>query len=638
MDTAPPPPPEASRSGDAGPADEFRVLRELIAGAERADLEALRERFEALDRGLVERVGEGLPAALSAHAARGPDAEATMGKALRGAVEEAVRASVAHDKAKLSDSLFPIMGPAIRSYVGELFKGMVENLNEVIRNTTSVKRIRWRAEAKLAGKPFSEYLLLKTARYRAEEVFLMERDTGLLLMHLSRDGRDRDADLVSGMFSAIRSFVEDSFANRGDGEGGGALGRFDFGEHEVIIEDSPQAVLAVSVNGSPPPGFRETLEGILEELHGDQPHLLDSGAPDSEPLRPYLERAMVEHQPEEKQGKAWPAVLILTLLAAASIGAFGWRWWDGRRAAALASALEDTKGIEAVRHRRAGWTGLRGWIFSGLRDPAADEPGRVAAASGFPAGRARFDFAPFHSAEPEFAAAREEAARQLWEAQSSGLRGEFQGGIELLEETRGRVGELEARERSLARALLETRVGSAPGVELRFSADGRSATIAGSAPEPLFSQIKAEASRYGSVFDRVDHDALTNATEEALDAELTALRAIRIRYGSGTARMLEGEDAKVAEAARLIGALRGQAAKLGLRVAVELRAQPMRGDNAEFLAETVQSRLADVLALLRDSGLPADAVPGATVDAGPQEEGEFGELYFRAMVERDPGL
>ena len=52
-----------------------------------------------------------------------------------------------------------------------LFHQLSEDLNDTIRNTTSLERLRWRAEAKLAGKPFSEYLLLKTRDYRVDEIY-----------------------------------------------------------------------------------------------------------------------------------------------------------------------------------------------------------------------------------------------------------------------------------------------------------------------------------------------------------------------------------------------------------------------------------------------------------------------------------
>jgi OOP family OmpA-OmpF porin len=54
------------------------------------------------------------------------------------------------------------------------------------------------------GTSFAEVVLLNTLLYRVEQVFLIERESGLLLQHVrSAAVRTEDADMVAGMLTAI---------------------------------------------------------------------------------------------------------------------------------------------------------------------------------------------------------------------------------------------------------------------------------------------------------------------------------------------------------------------------------------------------------------------------------------------------
>ena len=52
--------------------------------------------------------------------------------------------------------------------------------------------------------------------YSVEQVFLIHRKSGLLLMHVAaKDSVLKDADMISGMLTAIQDFLSDSFAEGG---------------------------------------------------------------------------------------------------------------------------------------------------------------------------------------------------------------------------------------------------------------------------------------------------------------------------------------------------------------------------------------------------------------------------------------
>ena len=130
---------------------------------------------------------------------------------------------------------------------------MLESMNQTLEHSVSWRALQWRLTALRTGKSFAEIVLLNTLVYRVEQVFLIERDSGLLLQHVKSNAvTAKYADMVSGMLTAIRDFARDSFRVSED-EG---LDRFQVGDLSVLVEQGPHAILAAVVRGTPPPELR----------------------------------------------------------------------------------------------------------------------------------------------------------------------------------------------------------------------------------------------------------------------------------------------------------------------------------------------------------------------------------------------
>ena len=100
----------------------------------------------------------------------------------------------------------------------------------------------------MTGKPFSEILLARSLLYRVEQVFLIHRKSGLLLQHVAaEDAVLKDADMISGMLTAIQDFVSDSFV-----EGGQDLETLDIGRFKLWIQYGPKAMIVGAVSGNAP--------------------------------------------------------------------------------------------------------------------------------------------------------------------------------------------------------------------------------------------------------------------------------------------------------------------------------------------------------------------------------------------------
>ncbi len=377
-------------------------LRTLLLGPAEAQLAEVHERLSN-PRRQMEEVSRVLPAAISVRSRQDND----LTDALAPTVASALQQSVRKNPQPLADAIFPIIGPAIRKAIATALSGMVQSLNQSMTHSLSAQGLKWRVEALRTGKTFAEVVMLKTLLYRVEQIFLIHKDTGLLLHQVSAPGtKTQDADMVSGMLTAIQDFVHDSFSTP-DGEG---LEDLRVGELTVWVERGPQAVLAAVIRGNAPEDLRAVFQDALERIHLQFGTLLSEFEGDAAPFAataPLLEDCLQAHYDSGKQlaGKkrlVTPVTVIAgLLLVGALVLAFFWlrekRRWDG-----YVERLKSEPGIVVAE------TGARDgkYFLSGLRDPMARDPQAVMQEHQIDPDDVMTHWEPFHALAPQFVLAR----------------------------------------------------------------------------------------------------------------------------------------------------------------------------------------------------------------------------------------
>ena len=413
----------AARSDDPppGPSDtpaaKFTELRALLVGPEQRQLHALQTRLEdpAAQARDVSRV---LATAVELRT-RDPHLQ----RALAPTIEDAITASVRRNPRPLADALFPIIGPAIRKAIAATLNGMLESLNTTLEHSLSWRSLQWRLDARRSGRPFAEIVLLNTLVYRVEQVFLIHRPSGLLLQHLTASETTvQDADMVSGMLTAIRDFVQDSF-KVGEDEG---LQTLKVGDLSVWIEQGPHALLAVVVRGAAPPSLRTTLQQALEAVHAQYSDLLESfdgNAARFEGTRPLLETCFLqEFRGRERPRGIPPRIMVIAAIVLLAVGV--WMFfalrarsrWNG-----YVNALRAEPGVVVVSTGRTAGK----YVVSGLRDPLAPDPASLLSSHNLAADSVESRWELYQALHPSIVIAR---ARQLL-APPGGVSLEFKDGV-----------------------------------------------------------------------------------------------------------------------------------------------------------------------------------------------------------------
>jgi outer membrane protein OmpA-like peptidoglycan-associated protein len=302
--------------------------------------------------------------------------EDELTESLRVPVELCLKESIRQDTSALAQSLFPVIGPMIRKYINEAFKALVQEINTTLERTFSVQRLTWRLQALRSGRPYSEIVLSNTFVYRVEQVFLIHRESGLLIHHAHVDNIEMgDSDAVSAMLTAIQDFIRDSFSSGKNEE----LNSAEVGDCTVWLERGPHAVLACVIRGIAPLSLRATMSHSIERIHAQSSGLLEEFSGDNTPLEPclpVLENALQSEVKKNVRPRLFsPQFFVVVLVILLALSGWGYHYFEyQQRLDNYILALDDTPGIVVVSTESRG----NKLVIQGMRDPLAEEPQEIA--------------------------------------------------------------------------------------------------------------------------------------------------------------------------------------------------------------------------------------------------------------------
>jgi len=294
--------------------------------------------------------------------------ENRLRKALNPVLVEQFHQTARQEPDVMAEALFPILGPAVR---------------KMIANLLSPDKTSKRA-------------------YKLEQLLLIDKESGLPICQATSDTVvSRDADMVSGMLSAIQSFVHDAFsADEFDG-----LNTLKVGELSVWIEWGPSSVLAAVLRGAPPNHLREAMQIYLEHVHVDNEAALRHYSGDTDQfahLKPGLLDLLSNHDGRLQTRFRNLSPTIKRWFVAGLIGLLfivGWAFYDAndsRRWQRYIDGLNAIPGVLVLHHER----GFRDYRIVGLKDPMASLPDTLSNLAGINASHITHQFESYQALHP----------------------------------------------------------------------------------------------------------------------------------------------------------------------------------------------------------------------------------------------
>lgn len=176
-------------------------------------------------------------------------------------IEKIIERKLENSQEELLNAISPVMGQMIRKYIQHQFQLLKESLDQQLDQTLN-QGVIGKVRNLFGGKQkvSSEVIIANLDRPIIEEIYVIEHHSGILLGSASR-GETVDIDVIAGMLTAIKSFVEDAF-KRGKQE----LEMIQYGTFSILLENFHSYYIAAAVSGSMSMKERVELEKDLAKF------------------------------------------------------------------------------------------------------------------------------------------------------------------------------------------------------------------------------------------------------------------------------------------------------------------------------------------------------------------------------------
>ena len=219
---------------------------------------------------------------------------AAMAEALGPLIGAATTVQIRKSKQEMADALSPVMGTAISSAIQEALRDFQRSIDAQMTQRAESNALIRRLYYRSKGTSESEAAMRNALPYNIREIFLIQKQSGLLLSHFSDSAETTDSDLVSAMLTAIRDFVGDAFSADGELT---ELTEVQYGEHQIVIKSGEFAYAAAVVEGIVPAGLTTQLQMKVAAINGEFHEALETYDGDPETL-PNLESTLADFSAE----------------------------------------------------------------------------------------------------------------------------------------------------------------------------------------------------------------------------------------------------------------------------------------------------------------------------------------------------
>lgn len=243
-------------------------------------------------------------------------------------MEKSIDSSIRKDPNKFAQIIAPVIGPSIRMAVVDYFERMMLAFNRAIENSFSLRGLVWRWEAIRSGRPFSEIVLLHSLLFRVEDIFVIHKNTGILLVHsTSLEKSKKTGDRVAAMLTAIHDFASETFSlNKVEQK----LSSIRVGEANLLMEESQDLLIVAAIRGEVPSDFRQKLQKKLidfQDMFSSELALFNGNVDVFTVAEPAFRECLLQEFKPNAKGKfelkkvsKIPAIIFLSVI----VGLLGW--------------------------------------------------------------------------------------------------------------------------------------------------------------------------------------------------------------------------------------------------------------------------------------------------------------------------
>lgn len=160
------------------------------------------------------------------------------------AVTKIFESKIKESQADLLNVIYPVMGKMIMKFITLQFQQTKDSIDNQIRSMFSLKGMQKKFRNLIFGVSESDDILSLIDKPSIQEVYLIQRDSGILMGSASLQNTI-DQDVIAGMLTAIKSFVEDAFQRENED-----LEMIQYGTYKIFIQNFHKYYFSVAMTGS----------------------------------------------------------------------------------------------------------------------------------------------------------------------------------------------------------------------------------------------------------------------------------------------------------------------------------------------------------------------------------------------------
>lgn len=170
-------------------------------------------------------------------------------------ITQALKFQIRDSQDQVIEALFPIIGKMIKKYIQQEIKKLSESINNQVQKTFSFKKWTRKFKSVFTGVSEEKIILSEISKPKVDQVFIIEKGSGILIANVSKVEEDIDKDMIAGMLTAIKSFVEDAFTKEHQ-----SLELIQYELYNIYIQNMSSYYVAAVISGSFNSEFKDELE------------------------------------------------------------------------------------------------------------------------------------------------------------------------------------------------------------------------------------------------------------------------------------------------------------------------------------------------------------------------------------------
>ncbi|NEO82952.1 MAG: OmpA family protein [Spirulina sp. SIO3F2] len=272
----------------------------------------------------------------------------SISESLGPTIGKAIKTQIEVERDSMVDALYPVIGSTVSRYMGEV----LNTINEKVESTLSIDGVSRKIRARVQGVSEAELILQESMPATIQAMFLIHKTSGLVIAEVQPNLEQRlESNMIAGMLTAIRSFVNDCIAQTGEIT---ELNEIEYGDSRIMLEVAGYCYLAIVAKGKIPKPMIDRLRRVFSQITQRHGRYIEDFEGEMETVPPeittFLKQVGDEQNDRAQQQtkpKRSPTTLLVILGLLAALLTIPWLyfqvrgWFDQRLSRQVAGVLAE---------------------------------------------------------------------------------------------------------------------------------------------------------------------------------------------------------------------------------------------------------------------------------------------------------